>query len=154
MSTSRSCLYDVLLTRRQSPAGCGHDFCLKVPKSQNISTLYFLTRAQCIRQWRDPAGKSGDMVLSGVTKKCPLCRSPSRFITPSSITFAHDDPKKFDAIERYKESMSKVPCRYFAQSPLAKRFCPFGKDCFYQHSNEDGMPYIFPHGVEHYMRAS
>lgn len=44
--------------------------------------------------------------------------------------------------------------RYFVQSPASDRFCPFGKDCFYQHLNDDGTPFIFDLGVEYYMRVS
>ncbi|KIM83042.1 hypothetical protein PILCRDRAFT_819832 [Piloderma croceum F 1598] len=113
--------------------GCGHVFCIK-----------------CIRQWRDPAGKSGEM--SDVIKKCPLCRASSRYITPSSISFPHNHPGKSEAIDKYKASMARVPCRYFQLSKPSKRFCPFGKDCFYQHLNDDGTAYIFPHGTDHYMK--
>lgn len=45
-------------------------------------------------------------------------------------------------------------CRHFETSPSYDRFCPFGKDCFYQHRNADGTPYVFAHGVEHNMRVS
>lgn len=31
-------------------------------------------------------------------------------------------------------------------------FCPFGKDCFYQHLNEDGTPHVFVQGVEACMK--
>jgi hypothetical protein len=66
---------------------------------------------QCIRQWRDPENKSGEVVSSGVTKRCPLCRSASRFVTPSSHYFTQDDPKKQTAVEGYKASMARTPCR-------------------------------------------
>ncbi|KZT10054.1 uncharacterized protein LAESUDRAFT_645543 [Laetiporus sulphureus 93-53] len=116
--------------------GCSHIFCV-----------------QCIREWRDPHGKSEDVVSSGVTKQCPLCRASSRFITPSSQFFPEGHPGKAKTIEQYKASMARVPCRHFSKSPLNDRFCPFGKDCFYQHVNEDGTPYIFRHGVDHNMRV-
>lgn len=45
-------------------------------------------------------------------------------------------------------------CRHFEASPSHDRFCPFGRDCFYQHRDADGTPYVFPHGVDHYMRVS
>ncbi|KAF9005911.1 hypothetical protein BDQ17DRAFT_1239535 [Cyathus striatus] len=114
--------------------GCSHVFCIT-----------------CIRQWRDPSGKGGDMVDSGNTKKCPMCRTPSRFITPSSRFFKQEDPEKDKIVQTYKESMAKVPCRYFRQSKQKDKnnlLCPFGKDCFYQHLNDDGTPYIFKDGVE------
>jgi uncharacterized protein YfeS len=38
--------------------------------------------------------------------------------------------------------------RYFSTSSPDKRFCPYGKDCFYQHLNDDGTPYVFQEGVD------
>lgn len=47
-----------------------------------------------------------------------------------------------------------ITSSYFQQSKPTKRFCPFGRDCFYQHRNEGGTAYVFPDGVDHYMRVS
>lgn len=117
--------------------GCGHVFCL-----------------QCICQWREPQGKSSDMVMSGVIKRCPYCRSPSRFITPSTHFFPHDHPRKQEMIDSYKNSMSRVPCKYFVEtSAFGKPCCPFGLDCFYQHLNPDGTPHVFPFGANHFMKV-
>jgi len=111
--------------------GCGHVFC-----------------HSCIRNWRDPHGKSLDILISGVSKTCPFCRARSRFVTPSSKFVHNDDPKKAEIIERYKASMAKIPCKYFQKSTPEKRFCPYGKDCFYEHKDEDGNPYEFTEGVD------
>ena len=35
-----------------------------------------------------------------------------------------------------------------------KPLCPYGKDCFYQHLNDDGTPYTFKDGVDTSMRVS
>ncbi|KAJ8094337.1 hypothetical protein PM082_010771 [Marasmius tenuissimus] len=119
-------------------AGCNHVFCIT-----------------CIRQWRDPAQKSSDVVDSGVHKQCPMCRAPSSFITPSSLFFKNEDPRKAETISQYKQSMGRVSCKYFIQSRAkdkTKPFCPFGKDCFYQHLNDDGTAYVFRDGVDASMR--
>ena len=34
-----------------------------------------------------------------------------------------------------------------------KPFCPYGKDCFYQHINDDGTPHIFKEGIDAAMRV-
>ncbi|KAH9915230.1 uncharacterized protein B0H18DRAFT_1042257 [Fomitopsis serialis] len=90
----------------------------------------------CIREWRASNGTS------------------SKFVTPSSQFFPEGHPRKAAIIEEYKSSMARVPCKYFQQSPVEDRFCPFGKDCFFQHCNADGSPYVFALGVEHNMRVS
>lgn len=116
-------------------AGCSHIFCL-----------------QCIKGWRDRKGKSEEVVCSGVIKMCPLCRTSSKFVTPSSVFYAQDDPRKAAAIEKYKASMTRVPCKWFERSHPNNRYCPFGNDCFYQHRNADGTHYDFKRGVEHYIK--
>ncbi|TFK71605.1 hypothetical protein BDN72DRAFT_793526 [Pluteus cervinus] len=118
-------------------SGCSHVFCL-----------------ECIRQWRDPNGKQADVVFSGNTKKCPMCRASSKFITPSSRFYPTDDPQRERTTLAYKESMGRVSCKYYQDSissPSGTPFCPFGKDCFYQHKNKDGTSYIFNDGVDKYM---
>ncbi|KAF7982608.1 hypothetical protein HWV62_27642 [Athelia sp. TMB] len=72
-----------------------------------------------------------------IVKKCPLCRTPSRYVIPSSVPYPHNHPEKLEAIQKYKAT--------------SNRMCPFGKDCFYAHTNADGTPHIFPHGVEYYI---
>ncbi|EAU90213.2 makorin-2 [Coprinopsis cinerea okayama7 len=117
-------------------AGCNHVFCIT-----------------CIKQWRDPAAKSVDVVTSGNTKKCPMCRTPSHFITPCSTFINHGAPEKELVVQNYKDSMSRVPCKYFQQSKSKpERMCPFGKDCFYKHENDDGTPYVFTEGADVWLR--
>ncbi|KAG6919532.1 hypothetical protein DXG01_005122 [Tephrocybe rancida] len=114
--------------------GCNHIFCI-----------------ECIRKWRDPAGKGGDVTN---IKKCPMCRAACRYIIPSS-RFCKDGPEKSRIVQNYKDSMARVPCKHFtatkAKSPK-KPMCPFGKDCFYQHLNDDGTPYTFTDGADVSMR--
>ncbi|KDR65729.1 hypothetical protein GALMADRAFT_162397 [Galerina marginata CBS 339.88] len=118
--------------------GCSHVFC-----------------TTCIKQWRDPQNKPGGVLDSGNTKKCPMCRAPSKFITPSSRFLKEGTVEKATVTQAYKESMARVPCRYFQKSMQKnkdKPICPYGKDCFYQHLKEDGTPYIFKDGVDVCMR--
>ncbi|KAH6916184.1 makorin-2 [Coprinopsis sp. MPI-PUGE-AT-0042] len=116
--------------------GCNHVFCIK-----------------CIKSWRDPSAKSTDMLGSGNTKSCPMCRTSSHFITPSSIFVEHGTAEKERAIQNYKDSMARVPCRYFVKTRTsAKPMCPFGKDCFYKHEKTDGSIYVFSEGVDVSMR--
>ncbi|KAH8104134.1 hypothetical protein BXZ70DRAFT_968741 [Cristinia sonorae] len=129
--------------------------CLEKPVTYGLlpacSHIYCI---QCIRDWRDRNGKSIEMVVTGNTKKCPLCRSLSPFVVPSSHFYPDGHPGKETMIEKYKASMARVACRHFQNSPPSDRFCPFGKDCFYQHLNSDGTPFIFEHGVSYYIKQA
>ncbi|EIN06144.1 hypothetical protein PUNSTDRAFT_145475 [Punctularia strigosozonata HHB-11173 SS5] len=126
--------------------------CLEKPVTYGLLTacshIFCIT---CLRSWRDTNTKSSDAVVSGNLKSCPLCRTPSRFVVPSSRFFPQGHPDKDAAIARFKESTARVDCRYFQKSPADSRFCPFGKDCFYRHINADGTPYVFSEGVDYYM---
>ncbi|KAJ3567348.1 hypothetical protein NP233_g6419 [Leucocoprinus birnbaumii] len=115
-------------------SGCSHIFCIT-----------------CIRQWRDQKNQTEHNNL----KKCPMCREPSKFITPSSHFWKHGHPEKDRLIQAYKDSMSRIPCRYLQKSLQKDRsqpLCPFGRDCFYQHHDDEGTPYIFSYGVDVGMR--
>ncbi|TFK25620.1 hypothetical protein FA15DRAFT_590166 [Coprinopsis marcescibilis] len=116
--------------------GCSHIFCIS-----------------CIRQWRDPAQKHADVVESGNTKKCPMCRTPSHFITPSSVYVQHGTPEKERVVQKYKESMARVPCKYFEKTKAdGVPMCPFGKDCFYKHEKADGTPHVFEEGASFWLK--
>ncbi|KAF7309685.1 hypothetical protein MIND_00339900 [Mycena indigotica] len=116
--------------------GCNHVFCIT-----------------CIKQWRSTSNP--DVVESGNTKRCPMCRTASKFIIPSS-KFYPQGPEKDKAIERYKTSMKRIPCRHFQQS-LTNRttgFCKYGRDCFYLHRNPDGSEHVSSHGIESFRIGS
>ncbi|KAK7030745.1 hypothetical protein R3P38DRAFT_2930257 [Favolaschia claudopus] len=117
--------------------GCNHIFCIT-----------------CIKQWRDPATKSLDFIESGNIKCCPMCRRSAKFIIPSSQFFVEGEAKDA-AMARYMDSMKRVPCKHFQKSLFSARgtpFCPFGKDCFYQHRNADGTDHVSSLGVDECMR--
>lgn len=109
--------------------GCSHIFCI-----------------DCIKRWRDVSNRPGEVVGPGNTKKCPMCRAASKFITPSSRFFKGGTEEKANVVRAYKESMAKVLCRYFQQS-LQKNanrpHCQYGNECFYQHVMPDGTRYVF-----------
>ncbi|KAJ2920512.1 hypothetical protein H1R20_g16582, partial [Candolleomyces eurysporus] len=115
--------------------GCSHVFCIA-----------------CIKQWRDPNSKSIDVVSSGNNKKCPMCRTPSNFITPSSVYVKHGTEEKNIIVQMYRESMARVQCRYFENSIRKSPMCPFGKDCFYKHEKPDGTLHVFQEGASVWMR--
>lgn len=49
-----------------------------------------------------------------------------------------------------------VEPRYFQESKAKnpkKPFCCFGKDCFYQHLNDDGTKHVFKDGVDVCMKV-
>ncbi|KAH7909076.1 hypothetical protein BJ138DRAFT_1011558 [Hygrophoropsis aurantiaca] len=127
------------------------NICLDKPTTYGLLTnCSHVFCQQCIRQWRDPASKTSDVVVSGVIKKCPLCRSSSRFITPSTYFYASGDPRKQETVDKYRESMARVPCKYFEETKstlLGKPSCPFGSECFYKHENADGTSYVFGNGA-------
>jgi hypothetical protein len=56
----------------------------------------------------------------------------------------------------YPFRLTTISSRYFSQSKAQDKknpFCPFGKDCFYQHLNDDGTPHTFKDGVDESMRV-
>jgi E3 ubiquitin-protein ligase makorin len=66
---------------------------------------------QCIRNWRGQGDSSDELSLTHVHKTCPYCRTPSKFVIPSSRFYPSGHPGKADIIERYKASLRRVPCK-------------------------------------------
>ncbi|CAI2183931.1 10837_t:CDS:2 [Funneliformis geosporum] len=86
---------------------CEHAFCL-----------------QCIRQWR-----SNITMENQVIRACPICKTSSHFITPST-TWITDRAEKQRVINEYKRK-----CRNFN---YGEGQCQFGISCFYAHTYRDG----------------
>lgn len=40
-----------------------------------------------------------------------------------------------EAVERYKEALGKIPCKWWN---YGQGTCPFGTSCFYRHQTRDG----------------
>lgn len=91
---------------------CEHAFCI-----------------QCIRMWRSKFTMEAENLRS-----CPLCRTVTYFVVPSSIWIV--DPEEKDAIiDAYKKKLSVIPCKHYTHGINT---CPFGTSCFYSHANPDG----------------
>lgn len=83
-------------------------------------------------------------------RKCPVCRTVSDNVIPSDRWLAKG-PLKDAFISSYKDRLSRIPCRYFADAVDGRRSCPFGYDCFYQHLDDDGRPHQFQHGMAEHL---
>mmetsp|Transcript_960 Transcript_960/g.2492 ORF Transcript_960/g.2492 Transcript_960/m.2492 type:complete len:382 (+) Transcript_960:141-1286(+) len=93
---------------------CEHAFCLN-----------------CIRGWRSQhSGVDVDTAL----RTCPLCRTTTHFITPSSV-WPSTAEEKARIINGYKAKLSSIDCRHFNRG---NGTCPFGTSCFYRHMLPDG----------------
>mmetsp|Transcript_30105 Transcript_30105/g.53835 ORF Transcript_30105/g.53835 Transcript_30105/m.53835 type:complete len:240 (-) Transcript_30105:130-849(-) len=93
---------------------CEHAFCLN-----------------CIRGWRSQySGVDVDTAL----RTCPLCRTTTHFITPSSV-WPTTEEEKAVIIDGYKAKLSSIDCRHFNKG---NGTCPFGTSCFYRHMLPDG----------------
>jgi E3 ubiquitin-protein ligase makorin len=97
-----------------------------------------------------------EMVMSGVIKSCPSCRTQSHYVVPSSVFYREGDPKKERTITTYKETLARTPCRRFEENLRlrGRAFCPFGRDCFYRHLDEDGTVHVFEQGIEETMQET
>lgn len=109
--------YETVLSRPDPRFGllnCEHAFCIN-----------------CIRSWRAKYSMDATNLRS-----CPLCRTITYFVVPSSVWVA--DPEEKDAIiDTYKKKLSVIPCKHYAHGITS---CPFGTSCFYAHANDDGTP--------------
>ena len=73
-------------------------------------------------------------------RTCPLCRSSTWFITPST-TWPLDSGEKEGIMDSYKKRLAGIDCKHFDQG---RGRCPFGSSCFYRHSDEHGKPMVCP----------
>ena len=82
----------------------------------------------CIRTWR-----TSDTVTTA--KSCPICRSLTHFVVPSSI-WVTDPAEKSSVVMEYKNKLQKIDCRAFG---YGEGNCSFGSSCFYRHANREGI---------------
>eukprot|EP01024_Parvocaulis_polyphysoides_P059692 TRINITY_DN6469_c0_g2_i1.p1 TRINITY_DN6469_c0_g2~~TRINITY_DN6469_c0_g2_i1.p1 ORF type:complete len:407 (+),score=33.57 TRINITY_DN6469_c0_g2_i1:129-1223(+) len=94
---------------------CEHAFCLS-----------------CIRNWRQQGEKDGLEVET--VRSCPLCRSTTHFITPST-TWPQTSEEKDSITSGYKNKLRDMDCKHFN---FGEGKCPFGVSCFYKHAFKNG----------------
>ncbi|KAF4624335.1 hypothetical protein G7Y89_g13833 [Cudoniella acicularis] len=114
--------------------------------------LYYSTEGtttECIRTWRASKTESERAPadeLRKTRKTCPMCRSHSDYIIPSSIfpipdkTSGQDteNTRKKEIVDGYLSKLKTIRCRYFEESieksaPEFKPKCQFGNTCHYLH---------------------
>ncbi|WIA17572.1 hypothetical protein OEZ85_014399 [Tetradesmus obliquus] len=100
-------------SRRFGLMACEHSFCLG-----------------CIRSWRSTAEVDKVTAL----RTCPICRTPTHFITPSS-KWPDTAADKEAIVSAYKAAMGQRDCSHF---DFGEGSCPFGTSCFYRHAHRDG----------------
>ncbi|GIL49837.1 hypothetical protein Vafri_6155 [Volvox africanus] len=102
--------------RRFGLMSCDHAFCLA-----------------CIRSWR---GRNDDVTLATDTavRTCPICRTPTHFVTPSLVWPASAE-EKAGIVAAYKEKLCTIDCKHFN---FGQGTCPFSTSCFYRHMYKDG----------------
>ena len=67
-------------------------------------------------------------------RTCPICRTPTHYITPSPV-WPSSAEEKFAVIDGYRGKLKAIDCKHFA---FGEGACPFGSSCFYRHLNRDG----------------
>lgn len=108
---------------------CG--ICFEPPRSYGIlSCCDHAFCHSCLMGWRTRG--SSDVVSRRV---CPTCRKASDYVVPSSRMPA-DDSEKERMLRKYKVGRISIPCKNFESGKLGS--CPFGRDCFYAHSDRNG----------------
>mmetsp|Transcript_10329 Transcript_10329/g.15836 ORF Transcript_10329/g.15836 Transcript_10329/m.15836 type:complete len:251 (-) Transcript_10329:153-905(-) len=80
---------------------CSHVFCL-----------------DCIRNWRATYDKK---VKKTHYRTCPICRTNSYLVIPSSRKLEEGDLKNA-MLDEYTDTLSAIPCKHFNEG---KGFCPF-----------------------------
>lgn len=73
------------------------------------------------------------------TRKVWLGCLASKFPADFPVIFYLSNLNPCALIRHFQESKTKNPI---------KPMCPFGRDCFYQHLNDDGSKFIFKNGVD------
>lgn len=94
---------------------CDHSFCLS-----------------CIRNWRN--NLTGGADIESALRTCPICRTATHYITPSTI-WPKNEEEKQEIISGYKAKLASIDCKHFN---FGEGTCPFGTSCMYRHAYPDG----------------
>ncbi|KAL7456533.1 hypothetical protein ACHAWC_008898 [Mediolabrus comicus] len=104
----------------------------------------------CLMQWRTRNSNSSSHsnsnnnnrnnnnseISSSTRRVCPTCRKSSNYVVPSS-TFPTNSTEKTNIVTNYKHKCSHIKCKKYTVGKLGS--CPFGRDCFYAHYDENGI---------------
>jgi E3 ubiquitin-protein ligase makorin len=83
---------------------------------------------ECIREWRG-------LESMKMSKSCPICRTVTFFVTPSTA-WPSSVQEKSRMILEYKQKLSKIDCKHYN---FGDGSCPFGTSCFYKHADQHGI---------------
>lgn len=67
-------------------------------------------------------------------RTCPVCRTPTHFVTPSA-RWPETAEAKAVIVQGYVDAMAQRDCAHFN---FGDGSCPFGTSCFYRHAYRDG----------------
>jgi hypothetical protein len=101
---------------------CLHAFCL-----------------DCIRDWRATYDKKGKVKKTHY-RTCPICRSESYLVIPST-RMIYSSELKDTLIDEYCEALAEIPCKHFNKG---NGYCPFQNSCYYAHYLANGDWYEYP----------
>lgn len=101
----------------------------------HTTSKYMLSHA-----WPWPHAERLSEQTSGMQalRTCPVCRTPSWFVTPSR-TWPGTSEEKAATREAYMGKLATIDCKHFA---FGDGTCPFGASCFYRHASRDGVPQV------------
>ncbi|KAL2917929.1 Platinum sensitivity protein [Polyrhizophydium stewartii] len=82
---------------------------------------------ECIRTWRTNERME-------TAKSCPVCRTVTYLVVPSSVWPA-DAATKQRIVQEYRDRLSKIDCKHFK---FGEGTCPFSTSCLYRHADRTG----------------
>lgn len=65
---------------------------------------------------------------------CPTCRRTSDYVVSSRVLPKSDEEKQ-ELFKNFRDRLGRLPCKHWLATLGS---CPFGRDCFYAHLDDDG----------------